>query len=474
MKKLFLFCGLLLSFTSMVAQQVATPLFRSAKAGQVNIQVHYRVNLKHKYNEAYQLPEHEIARWLLEGALHKKITPYYYNSPTQASTLRKMTSGTFKNQLKYYDQSTSDTVSIRAADTDKLELNVQIITDDKRSFVTEQIQFITLFYFNYTLNQSTPLVTFRYPQVKKYLKKRFKKSIRSGYFEALEGVWYPALQNGQLTGLYQALDAHWYKGDLLYAHPENGYQLNAAVPEHPLYKKIYGKYIPRFNPDTLPQLKPFFTPVGKHKTRTTLWYKTDLRKNQNQAYNQGKYSLTAAIIKGVKAKKIRPYYYAAAPFRRKTATRMSIDNFSRHLRYIKGKDTLSLPSDSLHLINRQEFYTKDKRRNKRHRQILAFTLLIPKGTTSETQFGDLRFANVPYKQTIRFLKKLHRRNPQEYAWVTHFINKKHSSEIIRFSHPQGDYLENILQLYFPKLSLNQLEQKARQISLKVEQYLNDE
>ncbi|WP_299462450.1 hypothetical protein [uncultured Microscilla sp.] len=470
MRKLLTAGLLMLLITWAKAQN--TPRITPISAHKVKISLHYQIRLNDARNQAYLLPQQELGRWLIAGVLAKKITPYYYALSTPKHTVRTMTPGAFRQRLKYYDNAVGDSVEVSPADMHLVELQLMIDTDKTRGKLDEKIEYLSIFYLNPIQNKNLPIATFEYAQIRKYLKRRFRKSIRARHFEALEAVWYPALKKRQLIGMHEALERHWYAGKMMYNNAGLGNNRRVALPlNHLMYAQVYGKQVPRFNPDTALQLKPYFMPLGKRKIRTTLWQALDLRQASNKAYNQGAFSLSAALIKGIRAKKIRAYYHTNAPFIRRKANKMQLRDFEQHLTYIQGNDTLKVNIDSLYLVGMHEFYTQYTRKNKVKRQVQALTLMIPQGATTEAVFGNLRVANVPYKQVVRYLKKLQRKQPTAYAWVNNFMKRKYHTTLVRFSHPQNDYLKNILQLKFPQLSLDKIEQKALQLGLEVGQSL---
>ncbi|EAY25521.1 hypothetical protein [Microscilla marina] len=471
MKKLLTVSLLMLLVTWAKAQN--TPIISPVSAHKVKISAHYQIQLNDARNQAYLLPQQELGRWLIAGVLAKKITPYYYARATPKHTVRTMTPGAFRQRLKYYDSAVGDSVEVSPADMHLVELQLMIDTDESRSKLDEKIEYLSIFYLNPIQNKSLPMATFEYTQVRKYLKRRFRKSLRAHYFEALEAVWYPALKKRQLIGMHEALERHWYAGKLMYSNAGPGSSQRVALPlNHLMYAQVYGKRVPQFNPDTALRLKPYFMPVGKRKVRTTLWQALDLRQAPNKAYNQGAYSLSAALIKGIRAKKIQAYYHTSAPFIRRKANKMQVKDFEQHLTYIQENDTLKVNIDSLYLVGMHGFYTQYTRKNKVKRQVQVLTLMIPQGATTEAAFGNLRVANVPYKQVVRYLRKLQRKQPTAYAWVNNFIKRKYHTTLVRFSHPQNDYLKNILRLKFPQLSLEEIEQKSLQFGLEVGKLLN--
>jgi hypothetical protein len=469
MKKLF---ALLICWASVWgAQAQRTPTIRSKSPDQVRIGLYQLVDFRNAYNRAYLYPQQELGRWLVEGTLAKKIMPYYYVAPNDKYIARTMTLGAFRQKLKYYDDAVGDSVEVNPADMTLLELKLHIETDSARNQLAEKIERLSIFYFNPNQRKPLPIATFSYAEARKYLKKKFKKSLRARSFEGLKAAWYPALRQRQLVGMHQALEQHWYVGKLLYNADNPTGEFRALTPQDEAYKKIYGKHLPRYAPDTNLQLKPYFVPVGKHKTQTNLWYQLDLRHPNNDPLNTGKHSLSAALVQGIRAGKIKAYYHSSAPFIRRKANRMSLKDFERHLSYVENNDTLKLAPERLHLVGLQGTYAQYTRKNKAKMQPKALTLMIPQGTTNETAFGNLRVANIAYRQAIKYLKKLRRRQPTHYSWVSNFINQQYKAQLVKFSHPQNDYLENILLLKFPNFSLEQVKQKASKVGLEVDQSL---
>lgn len=469
MKKLL---ALLICLVSILgAQAQRTPIIRSQNANQVHIELYQLLDLKHPYNRDYLYPQQELGRWLVEGTLAKKITPYYYTAPNQKQVARVLTLGSFRQKLKYYDDAVGDSVEVNPADMTLILLKMSIETDSARNKFEEKIEHLSIFYLNPNQRQPLPIATFRYAEVRKYLKKKFRKSLRARSFEALKAMWYPALGQHQLVGMHQALEQHKYVGKLLYNADQSTGAFKAFTDQDETYQKIYGKHLPHYTPDTTLHLKPYFVPVGKRKIKTNLWYQLDLRHPNNDPLNIGKYSLSAALVQGVRAGKIKAYYHSSTPFVRRKASQMSPKDFEQHLSYVANNDTLRIPPKKLYLVGLQGTYTRYTRKNKVKMRPKALTLMIPQGATNETAFGNLRVANIAYRQAIKYLKKLQRHQPTHYSWVSDFTHQQYKAQLIKFSHPQNDYLENILLLKFPSFSFEQVKQKASKVGLEVNQSL---
>lgn len=463
MKRLLLFFLLFSQLSPIYAQNIS-PSFSSVGKNKSTIQVYYRIDLEKKIHRHFTPVGRELNHWIIEAVLQKKLQPFVYQLPDKPFASRTMPLADFKNKLKYYDEAVGDTVAVRNHEFSTLELCIQLTAHSSNKTYQEKIKRISLLYPNSATQRLTPLATFKYKAVRKYLKRQFRKSRRKRYYEALKAFWYQKTPHKiHITSIYKALEQHQYQADVIYFDGASEVKTygKSVVP------LLYGQRPPMFQPDTVLRLQPYFMPTKRQTIRTTLWHRIDLRQGKNKAYNQGRYSLPQAIIEGIRSKKITPYYYSASPFNKRNATPITLKDFFKHLTYKTSIETTVIPPEKMYLIDFQEFYTKNIKRNKTQRKVLAFTLIIPNGTNSESYFGDFRVANVPYRQTIQYLKKLQRAQPKKYAWVTNLLNKDFSAQIIRFSHPEDDYLKNIIQLYSPSLSLDKIEQKAYELSLKI-------
>lgn len=467
MKKLFITSCLLLSFVWASAQTQITPSVTTSSS-KTNIKAYYQINLNDARNRSYLLPQQELGRWITEGALRKKITPYYYVPPNQKYTARVMEPKAFAQKMKYYDSGVGSWIEINPADITLIELTLHIETNQQRNMLKENIERISIFHFNYIQEKFEPIATFRYSQVRKHLRKLFKKSIRQRYFEALKACWYPALAQRQLMGMHEALEQHLYAGNLMDNTVNQG---ELKVAPKSTYAQVYGEHLPTFNPDTTLGLNPSFIPVGKHKLRTTLWQEIDLKHPKNQMLNSDKYSLSSAIVQGIRAGKIPIYYYSDEPFIRRKARKMQLTDFERHMSQGEGTKKQTINPHKLSLIGLQSFYTRNTRKKKVKHDVKSLTLILPQYATIENSLGDMKVAVVSYKQAIRYLKRLQRQQPTHYAWVAHFVAQKFESSLTRFSHPENDGLKNVLSKKFPVLSLKQIEQKASKLSLEMSRWL---
>lgn len=176
----------------------------------------------------------------------------------------------------------------------------------------------------------------------------------------------------------------------------------------------------QYNPHSVRVAKPSKTIFGKPIAnsdmmyRTTVWRTINLREKHNKPFFAVDNEITQVIMDGVSAGKLTPYPYSPTKINLQP---MSKQDFLNRLVYSEGEMDYCgndrLIAHNLYLLELKEHLIFDHSRSKMTTEIQSITMMIPQGTSSAAQLGDLKVATFKYKELYAYFKETYEKSQQK-------------------------------------------------------------
>lgn len=232
----------------------------------------------------------------------------------------------------------------------------------------------------------------------------------------------------------------------------NGYNPN-SVRGSKKSKQIFGK--PIYEADVM--------------YRTTVWRKINLKEKQNRSFFSIDNEITRVIIDGVRAKKLQPYQYQANPTNDGVSSPMQYEDFLKKLSYYDEdvQDTVLYRASDFYMLEMKEELVFDRRRSRMLRDIQSITLMVPQGTSKETEMGDLKLATFKYRDLYEYFKEVYEASQEKGTieevkafWYNPENPRRHmsladalelrlfSSRIIKVANPEDNNLVSLIEKEF--------------------------
>jgi gliding motility associated protien GldN len=176
----------------------------------------------------------------------------------------------------------------------------------------------------------------------------------------------------------------------------------------------------QYNPNSVRVAKPSKAIFGKPIThsdmmyQTTVWRTINLREKHNKPFFAVENEITQVIMDGVSAGKLTPYPYSPTKINLKP---MSKKDFLNRLVYSEGEMDYCgddrLIAHNLYMLELKEHLIFDRSRSKMTTEIQSITMIIPQGTSSAAQLGDLKVATFKYKELYAYFKETYEKSQQK-------------------------------------------------------------
>ncbi len=306
--------------------------------------------------------------------------------------------------LKYYDTGLQEMVELRPDDFSVLEIQELYDPTAKQQY---QIQAIVL-----KAPEFSKSMVIKYKHFKKYLNKIYKRTRRQKDLMVLKAYWQSPEDNTLQVSVPAALEQRKFLSKIL--------KTDGLTAQAKANLKKSQKYSPIAMTSSEILQAPFLR-VNEQTLQATTRYQIDLRKATNAAFYQNGNGLVKVILQGIKKGKIKPYQYASTP--RKYFKRLKKKSFLGKLQYYDAgvADTINIRPADLYKMEVVGHWVVNVPTKQSSFKIYQINFLIPKGTNEQTELGDLRLAQLKYRQVKAYLakrfRKAKKRGRRDATWV---------------------------------------------------------
>ncbi len=199
--------------------------------------------------------------------------------------------------------------------------------------------------------------------------------------------------------------------------------------------------------------------------RQTIWRRINLLEKQNKPFFSYQNEVTQVIIDAVKSAKVQPYAVTNNPRSSGYDEPMEIDDFTKNLAYWNPafEDSVEIRPSEMYILELKEDLIFDRRRSRMYWDIQTITLVIPQGTSPETEMGDLPFATFKFKDLYEYFRETYDesqkkgtfedlrafwynpQNPKRHVSLAHaFDLRLFSSRIFKVSNPDDKDIITII------------------------------
>ncbi|OJJ15536.1 hypothetical protein BKI52_37255 [marine bacterium AO1-C] len=354
---------------------------------------------------------------LIQGVQKGRVKVYAYRNQF-ADFKKRIPRNETKKVLQYYDTGLKEMVELRPSDFSVLE--IQELYDSKAPNAQKyKIQAVAL-----KAPEFSKSFVVKYKHFKRYLNKAFRRSRRKKDLMVLKAYWQSPENNTLQTSISTALESRKFTAKILKTEgleaqtaaklkTESGYQ-----PKSPMSKAIF----------QAPWIK-----INKQTLRATARYQIDLEAKTNAALYQKGNGVMKVILEGIRKGKIKPYAYASTP--QKYFKRLRKEDFFSKLSYYESstEDTVDIQSVELHKLELVGYWEINTQTQKSNFKIERIHFLIPKGTNAQTEFGNLRLAQLKYTQVVSYLNKSYRKASKKGTNEATWVNPENNAERMSFA-----------------------------------------
>ena len=371
-----------------------------------------------KYPNTYLTAQDVGFRQILMQGIKRGKVKVYANRDQFASFKKRIPRKQTNKILKYYDANLKEMVELRPDDFSILEM--QELYDATASGTQKyQIQAIVL-----KAPAFSKSFMIKYKHFKKYLHRVYKRSRRKKDLMVLKAYWQSPENNTFQTSLSVALEQRKFTSKILKTE-------GLDAQKETVLKTDQG-YSP--TPKTVKEV--FQAPwmqINAQTLRATTRYLIDLKAKANAPLYQKGNGIMKVILEGIKRGKIKSYAHAPTP--QKYFKRLKKKRFLNKLSYYEEstEDTVDIQLVNLHKLELVGYWEANAQTQKSSFTIERIHFLIPKGTNSQTRFGNLRVAQLKYRQVASYLEKAYRKAQKESKEDATWINPDNDQEKMSFA-----------------------------------------
>lgn len=149
--------------------------------------------------------------------------------------------------------------------------------------------------------------------------------------------------------------------------------------------------------------------------RTTIWRRINLLEKQNKPFFSYQNEITKVIIDAVQEKKVQPYYVKNSPRLTGFEEPMEVADFMKNMAYFNEQfqDSVRIRPSELYILEMKEDLIFDRRRSRMYWDIQSITMVIPQGTSPETEMGDIPIATFKFKDLYEYFKETYNESQEK-------------------------------------------------------------
>jgi len=366
-----------------------------------------------KYPNTYLTAQDVGFRQVLIQGIQRGKVKVYANRDQFASFQKRIRRKQANKVLAYYDDNLKEMVALRPDDFSILE--IQEFYDATASGTQKyQIQAIVLKAPSFSKS-----FVIKYKHFKRHLNKMYKRSRRKKDLMVLKAYWQSPENNTMQVAVPTALEQRKFSSKILKTE-------GLDKPTETALKNSKG-----YSPKPKKPKEIFQAPwlkLDEQTVRATTRYLVDLKATANAPLYKKGNGIVKIILEGIKRGKIKPYVYTPTP--QKYMKRLKKKRFLSKLSYYEEstEDTVEVQAIDLHKLELVGYWEVNTQAQKAKFTIERINFLIPKGTNTQTQFGNLRVAQLKYRKVISYLEKAYRKAQREGTGEATWVNPKNVQE----------------------------------------------
>ncbi|MEO1654298.1 MAG: gliding motility protein GldN, partial [Bacteroidota bacterium] len=153
--------------------------------------------------------------------------------------------------------------------------------------------------------------------------------------------------------------------------------------------------------------------------RTTIWRRINLLEKQNKPFFSFDNEVTRVIIDAVREKKVQAYYPKSNPRDTGFEEPMEMDEFEKNLSYYNDvfQDSVIIRPSELYILEVKEDLIFDRRRSRMYWDIQSLTMVIPQGTSPESEMGDIPFATFKFKDLYEYFREAYNASQEKGSFA---------------------------------------------------------
>lgn len=148
--------------------------------------------------------------------------------------------------------------------------------------------------------------------------------------------------------------------------------------------------------------------------RLTVWRRINLLEKQNKPFFSVDNEITKVIREAVEERKVQPYNFKSGPRFTGFEEPMEHSEYPSKLSYYDAnyEDTVKLRDTETYILEVKEDWIFDRRRSRMYPDIQSITVVIPQGTSPDTEMGDLPVATFKFKELYEYFKETYEKSQE--------------------------------------------------------------